>query len=286
MSLEWWMTPHEKTRSKDASAKGRSSPSPRCTSPSRPKASRRARVVATAQSVRSTAVTRAPASAKSWTAKPLPQPTSSTSLPAKSANGTKRENGRPSGPRVNRSPRGAKPRESSSRKYSGEPVSAAMGSSTSYDIGLRFHHARTCSCVTAPSLQTKGARERNTLRLRVEALQRESPRPRPHLGEPRPVSRELREHGAQPLRPPRLVRQADPLALDERHEPFELRDDDREPGHQVLEQLVREDELVVSGQGTVDDEADLELIQRLDERRRLDGIGHAHPLPEAAPPHP
>src|SRR5207253_1339219 len=259
MSLEWWITPHEKTRSKAASAKGRASPAARRTSPPSPNASRRACVVATAQSVRSTAVSRAPASAKSWTAKPLPQPTASTSFPAKSAKGTKRENGRPSNPRVRRSTLGSKTRESSSRKYSGEPVSAAMGSSTSYDMGLRFHHARTCSCVTTPSLQTESARERLALRLGVEPLQRESPRPHPHLREPQPIPGELRQRRPQRLRPLGLVRQADPLALDERHEPLEPRDDDCEPGHQVLEQLVREDELVVSGQGPVDDEADLEL---------------------------
>ena len=62
-------------------------------------------VVSTAHGVRSRAETSAPASAKSWTAKPLPQPTSSTRLPRSASNSTNRENGLPSGPAVNRSTR-------------------------------------------------------------------------------------------------------------------------------------------------------------------------------------
>src|SRR5215208_3663576 len=43
-------------------------------------------------------------------------------------------------------------RLSSSRKNACEPGSSTIGSSTSYDIGFRFHHSRTCCCVTAATL--------------------------------------------------------------------------------------------------------------------------------------
>jgi hypothetical protein len=147
MSLEWWITPHEKTRSNEASANGSRSASSCRTSPSSPNASSRRRVVSTAQSVRSTAVTRAPASASICVAIPLPQPTSSTSRPASEPKSTKSENGCPLGPAVRRMYRGWKIRRSISRKNSCEPSSYGIGSSTSYDIGFRFHQSRTCCCV-------------------------------------------------------------------------------------------------------------------------------------------
>ena len=154
MSLEWWMTPHENTSSNLPSGSSRRSQSPSATSAVSPNTARRLRVVSTAHGVRSRAVVSAPASANSWTAKPLPHPTSSTLLPRKPAKSTKRENGRPSAPTVRRSTLGSKTRLSSSRNHSCVSGAAAIGSPTSYDIGFRFHQSRTAVWVMAalPSL--------------------------------------------------------------------------------------------------------------------------------------
>ena len=93
MSVEWWITPHEKTRSKLPSSNGSRSASASRTVASSPNASMRLRVVSTAQSVRSTALTFAPASANIWTrsrfrCRPRARPCRSESKSTKSENGT------------------------------------------------------------------------------------------------------------------------------------------------------------------------------------------------------
>ena len=74
MLLEWWITPHENTRSKLAFSNGSCSASAWRTSASRPNASSRRRVVSTAQSVRSIPVTARSALSEHLRRDPAPDP--------------------------------------------------------------------------------------------------------------------------------------------------------------------------------------------------------------------
>src|SRR5919106_2535329 len=75
-------------------------------------------------------------------------------------------------------------RRSISRKNSRDPASNGIGSSTSYDIGLRFHHSRTCCWVVTranleefpgPELDAERAPELEACGSRAGAVAREAP---------------------------------------------------------------------------------------------------------------
>ena len=95
----------------------------------------------------------------------------------------------------------------------------------------------------------------------------------PHLVERFAIGCELPQRSAEPSR---LVDDADAVLLDERSHRRRLRDGHRQPGHQVLEQLVGQREPRVVGLRPVDHEPDVVGSERGDELLGRDRLLDAH----------
>ena len=122
-----------------------------------------------------------------------------------------------------------------------------------------------CPRGTWPAHVAPGLRERVGRGLRVQAAPRRA-RVHADASPPAPRGRDASRSSvaARPSGLLRVVREPDALVVDERADRLQPRRDDGEPGHQVLEELVRHRELAVSRLRPVEDQPDVELAERVE----------------------